>query len=480
MKTGLARIQAAGKSVTLVIFWDHSSATNLSRWGFKCKVGFKCNNMYPLARSAKGLRLGIVVFIGLWCGSLAHADATLLLEEPYGHFGAFTSTGHAAVYLSRVCADSPLVLRRCSEGETGVVLSRYNKVAGYDWLAIPLIPYLYAVEGPDEIPLYANPKIVAFLRNQYRKNHLEAIAPEDATGEPPEGNWTQLVGSAYDRTIYGFSIETTAEQDDNFIREYNSRVNRSRFNLLAHNCADFAKGVINFYYPDTLHRNPIADAGITTPKEIAKLLVKFSARHPELRSSSFIVPQVPGSMPRSTAVHGVAESLLKAKKYVLPITAANPVATGILAVAYVGGGRFDPKKHAMILESGQEMAPPLEATERRSYENQLRVLLAKTAPEMDTRRVEKQWAHVEANGEPQLDEEGRPVLRLRVGEESVDVGIARDNILPTSSAPLAQELLAARLREELRRGGDPKASVPGVMSDWNLLQQLLPARASLN
>jgi len=437
-------------------------------------MGFKSSNMNLLASSGKALRLGLMVCAGLWFAALAHADATLLLEEPYGHFGAFTSTGHAAVYLSRVCADTPLVLRRCSEGETGVVISRYNKVAGHDWLAIPLIPYLYAVEGPDEIPLFANPKIVAFLRNRYRENHLEDIAPDLPSGEPPEGNWTQLVGSAYDRTIYGFAVETTPEQDDEFIRAYNARANRSRFNLLAHNCADFASGVINFYYPDTMHRNLLADAGITTPKEIAKLMVKFSAHHPELRSSSFIVPQVPGSMPRSTPVHGVVESLLKSKKYVLPITVANPAATGVLAVLYLGTGRFDPRKHALILDSGQQLAPPLEATERRSYENQLKSLLAKADPAADPRRLEKRWAQLEARGEPQLDEDGRPVLRMRIGEESVDVGIARNNILSTSAAPLAQELLAARLREELRRSGDPRASASEVMSDWNLLQQLLP------
>ena len=439
-------------------------------------MGFNSSNMNILASSVKALRCSLAVCVGLWFATLAHADATLLLEEPYGHFGAFTSTGHAAVYLSRVCADTPLVLRPCLEGETGVVISRYNKVAGHDWLAIPLIPYLYAVEGPDEIPLFANPKIVAFLRNRYRENHLEDIVPDLPDGEPPEGNWTQLVGSAYDRTIYGFGVETTPEQDAAFIRAYNAQPNRSRFNLLAHNCADFASGVINFYYPDTLHRNLLADAGITTPKEIAKLLVKFSGRHPELRSSSFIVPQVPGSMPRSTPVHGVVESLLKSKKYVLPITVANPAATGVLAVLYLGGGRFDPKKHAMILDSGQELAPPLAADERRSYENQLKSLLAKADPAADPRRIEKRWAQLEANGEPQLDEDGRPVLRVRIGEESVDVGIARNNILPTSAPPLAQELLAARLQEELRRGGDPKASTAEVMSDWNLLRQLLPPK----
>ena len=53
----------------------------------------------------------------------AGASATLLLEEPYGKLGFFSPTGHVAVYLSGVCADSPLVLRGCAQGETGIVLT---------------------------------------------------------------------------------------------------------------------------------------------------------------------------------------------------------------------------------------------------------------------------------------------------------------------------------------------------------------------
>lgn len=408
-----------------------------------------------------------LVAAGLFCAPMARADAALLLEEPYGHLGAFTATGHAAVYLTRVCADSPTMLRRCREGEAGVVISRYNKVAGRDWLAIPLIPYLYAVEESDEIPLYANPKVVAFLRNQYRKRHLEEFAPDQENGEPPEGNWTQLVGSAYDRTIYGFQIETTPEQDDRFIAEYNARANRARYNLIAHNCADFATGAINFYYPGTLHRNYIADIGITTPKEIAKLLVKFSQRHPELESSSFIVPQVPGTMPRSTPVRGILESLLKSKKYILPVAVLHPVITGVMAVAYVGDGRFDPKKHAMILESGRDLEPPLPSRERRDYQSELHEFLSDGVP----RKHDKSWFQLQAAGEPQLDEDGRPVLRLRMGENFVAVGIARENIL-SASPVLARELLTARLQMELRRGGDPKASGAEVMSDWKQLRQI--------
>lgn len=404
----------------------------------------------------------------------AKADATLLLEEPYGHFGAFTATGHAAVYMSRICADSPSVLRGCADGETGIVLSRYNKVAGYDWLAVPLIPYLYAVEESDDIPLFANPKLVAFLRNQYRKKHLETIAPDLPNGEPPTGNWTQLVGAAYDRTIYGFTIETTPQQDDDFIEHYNSEPNRSHFNLLAHNCADFSRGVVNFYYPDTLHRNLIADVGITTPKQIAKLLVKFSKRHPELESSSFVIPQVPGTMPRSTPVHGVVESVLKSKKYLLPVAVLHPVITGFLAAAYVGDGRFDPAKHAMVLESGRDLQPPLPASERKNYESELHSLLAEThVPKRGS------WADLKS-AEPEFDAEGRPMLRLRVGENFVNVGVARGNIFNTTAPPrVTEDLLTARLQTELHRG-DPKASGNDVLNDWELLRQITPSSKPLN
>src|SRR6266571_1211950 len=118
-----------------------------------------------------------LVVMVLACASFAGASATLFLEEPYGKMGFFTATGHAAVYLSGVCADSPVVLRRCAPGETGIVLSRYDAVGGYDWVAIPLIPYLYAVERPEDIPLFADKKIVAFLRDRYRRDHLESLVP---------------------------------------------------------------------------------------------------------------------------------------------------------------------------------------------------------------------------------------------------------------------------------------------------------------
>ena len=127
-----------------------------------------------LANAQGNSRLAQVCTVLLLCLagiSQAHAGATLLLEEPYSYDGAFAGTGHVAVYLSNVCAASPVVLRRCAAGESGVVLSRYDGICGYDWIAVPLIPYLYAVDRTDSVPLFADAKLVSFLRDQYRRDH---------------------------------------------------------------------------------------------------------------------------------------------------------------------------------------------------------------------------------------------------------------------------------------------------------------------
>ncbi len=86
-------------------------------------------------------RLLIWLLLGLAClAPMAKADVAVLLEEPYSYDGALAGTGHAAIYLNRVCAASRTVLRHCLPGEPGVVIRRYQRVAGYDWLAIPLNP----------------------------------------------------------------------------------------------------------------------------------------------------------------------------------------------------------------------------------------------------------------------------------------------------------------------------------------------------
>jgi hypothetical protein len=406
----------------------------------------------------------------------AGASATLLLEEPYGKLGFFSSTGHSAVYLSGVCAETPLMLRRCATGEMGIVLSRYNGVGGYDWIAIPLVPYLYAVENPENVPLFADAKMVAFLRDRYRRKYLEEVAPDLPSGETPGGNWYELVGSSYDRTIYGFEIETTSEQDEALIRKYNSSPNRSHFHTVSRNCADFVKDVINFYQPRALHRSFVADIGVTTPKQMAKTLVKFSTRHPELRLSRTIIPQVPGSMARSTAVHGVVESFFKSKKYIVPSAVVSPIFAGCVAAVFVGSGsgRFDPSRDAMIFALGSDPEPPIGHEDLRAYRKALEHLLAKGNSGTSAGNAAKAWEHMQSKAKAGLDRQGRPVLYMTVGANIVTVGESAENVMTSGAPPqLVEALLEARLQAELQRSSPPSVSEHEIARDWKLLQQAI-------
>ena len=417
----------------------------------------------------------ICIFV-LACVSLAGASTTLLLEEPYGHLGFFTATGHAAVYLSGVCAETPLILRPCAPGETGVVISRYDGIDGYDWLAIPLIPYLYAVDRPEDIPLFADARMVAFLRDRYRRKHLEDIVPDAPNGSAPGGIWYELLGSSYDRTIFGFEIETTPEQDLALIYKLNSSPNRSHFHLLTNNCADFAKDIINFYYPRTLHRSVIADVGITTPKQIAKLLVKFDARHPEIPSSRLVISQVPGSMPRSSSPHGVVESFLKSTKYIVPSAVVSPIFAGCVVAVYVGtgAGRFHPDRDAMVFNPSGDPEPPIARQDRKAYQRQLKQLLARSFPLPPGESIDQAWEKLQSKARTDFDAQDAPVLQMKIGEEIVRLGASPENVFSVNAPPLlVQEMLEAHLLSELRRAPRNGISPSTIASDWNLLQQTL-------
>jgi hypothetical protein len=311
----------------------------------------------------------------------AHASVALLMEEPYGHFGAMNPTGHSAVYLNHVCAASPTELRACRPGESGVVISRYHKIDGLDWVAIPLIPYLYAVDEIGEVPQSVDQAQVAALRDAYRRKHLLDVAKNGSHGTTPKGEWTQLVGSSYDRTIHGFEVTSTAEQDERFIALFNDRRNTGHFNILFHNCADFSRAVLDIYLPHAIHRSIVADIGMTSPKQVARSLVQYGTKHPEAEMSAFVIPQVPGIIQRSKPVKGVAESLMKKKRYVIPMAILTPELTGGLVVAYLAKGRMELPKNALVFNvNDNEMEPgqPLSVQPANSSPN--RTLLSSPAP----------------------------------------------------------------------------------------------------
>jgi hypothetical protein len=311
----------------------------------------------------------ILALVGLICPS-CRAQAALLMEEPYGFFGSVNPTGHNAIYFERICAESPVHLRRCQAGEMGAVISRYMGIDGYDWVAIPLIPYLYSVEDASQVPARVDRETVQRLRSRYREANLMSLGEDLPPGNFVHAGWTQLVGLSYERRIYAFRFETSEKQDDAFIAAMNDRANRSHFNLLFNNCSDFARQMLNFYFPGTFKRSIFPDAGMTTPKYLAYKLERYARRHPETQLTIFEIQQIPGYRRLSRSNKSIAESL-STTGYAIPIALANPYIVGGLLVDYLVRGRYhliprnpqmlSPDNLLALTSSGRAAENPLSA-----------------------------------------------------------------------------------------------------------------------
>jgi hypothetical protein len=276
----------------------------------------------------------------------AHAAVAILLEQPYGKLNIFEPAGHSAIYLDHVCAETPLKLRPCRAGEMGVVLSRYDGIGNHDWVAMPLVPYLYGVASAEEIPDAVDKASEFELRDAYRRRYLESLSQDLPNGDAPHDNWYELVGSAFDRTIYGFQVSTTPQQDAKLIAEFNDEKNTEKYNGMFRNCADFVRVTINRYYPHAIRRNYIADLGLTSPKSVARGLSHYAHKHPDVGFEVFVIPQVMGSLPRS---HNNMDLMECALKRFGALGVLFPPAAGVVAVAYVGHGRFSMPKDAPLL-----------------------------------------------------------------------------------------------------------------------------------
>ena len=287
------------------------------------------------ARSIAFASIGLPV-LAFGCAR-CHAQIAVLMEEPYGFFGSVAPGGHSAVYLDRVCAETPLKLRRCKAGELGAVLTREPDVAGFDWVAIPLLPYLYSVENASEVPKRVNRNFVWRMRHRYHETRLLILGEKLQEGNFFKGGWGLLVGQAYERRMFAFRFETTPEQDDALIARLNAGKNHTRFQYLFNNCADFTRKILNLYFPGAFPRLLFPDAGMTTPKQVTARLVRFARKHPELNLSVFEISQVPGYRRHSGSNRTVFGSLT-CRGYLVPVAMLNPYVAGGMLLDYLAEG----------------------------------------------------------------------------------------------------------------------------------------------
>jgi hypothetical protein len=212
---------------------------------------------------------------------------------------------------------------------------------------------------------------------------------------------------------------------------------------------------------------------------MAKMLTKFSDRHPELQFSRLIISQVPGSMPRSSNVHGVVESFFTSKKYILPSAVVSPIFVGCVAAVYVGTGasHFEPARNAMVFVVGNDPERPLDREDRRAYQLELKHFLAGAYPEKPRQNADKVWKKLQSKAQTGVDEQGRPVLQVEVGNSTVNIGMAADNVMDGNAPPqLVRQLLEARLQSELRSKSSQGLSETEVDRDWKLLQRTVAER----
>ena len=118
----------------------------------------------------------------------------------------------------------------------------------------------------------------------------------------------------------------------------------NHFHGLTRNCADFARRVMNFYFPKAVKPDYMNDFFITTPKAVAHSLTKYAEENPEL---DFRVLHLRRKSPEpSNAVANAAAELsscMSSKKLVIPLAVFSWQGIRAVAASYALTGRFNPE-----------------------------------------------------------------------------------------------------------------------------------------
>jgi hypothetical protein len=273
----------------------------------------------------------------------------LLVGESFDDVGRKVPVGHTTIYLDRVCADGPLKLRMCVPGEpAGVAISRYKNIGTYDWLASPIMQFLYAKDNAGDALQFATPEAVAGLREAYRRRFLSDIFPDPGKQTNQDLEWWESAGMAYNRRFWGYEIATTREQDERFVAAMNLRPNRHAYRTYTANCANFAADLINMYFRGMVQMDRTADLGSMLPKQVARCVARFGAAHPEEHLRVIEILQVPGTTRRSWKVRGGAEAFVKTPRYIVPMVLVQPQFAAMLGLMYAAHGRWELGQGAVI------------------------------------------------------------------------------------------------------------------------------------
>jgi hypothetical protein len=444
--------------------------------------------------------LALVVLLGCF----AHADIGLMLGESTGQgMSRWTSAGHSAVYLSRVCPDGPVHLRLCAAGEQGSVLSNYinfNEDKPYEWNVVPLSVFLYGVDDPANRPLVASPEIRAALQEHFRVTHLGSICPEGPCTDP-KAHWRDVVAATFVRDEYMFLVSTTIEQDLAFIQKFNTLPNVDHYNGFTRNCADFARLVVNTYFPGAARADHINDFWMTSPKAISKSFTHYAVKHPELDFHIVRYTQIPGSYRRSSDARKGTEVAFTSKKWFFPMLLRSNELM-LFTASYMLTGRFNPERElhrrpsdvvtvelVEAREAGKNDDPELKhqlkslaQSERdaefgtksdwQRYDEAINELRGESTSRGFEVQSAKEFAtNMDAHSRVEMDDSGALWLDYVDNNGARRVGISASNVNSQSSdGELVYSLLLARTSAQLSNAPKNREMLPEFQADWQLLQ----------
>ncbi|HET7106646.1 MAG TPA: hypothetical protein VFI38_07540 [Candidatus Acidoferrum sp.] len=426
----------------------------------------------------------------------ASADVGVILNESLGEsMDRITGTGHMAVYFSNICAESPTKLRLCGPGESGSVISTYINIGedrSLEWNIVPLNIYLYGVEDPANRPIFASYKIKNALEDRYRQNYLSGLCDSHSCQTSGKAEWREMVAATLIRGMYIFVVDTSIEQDRQIIDDFNSAPNENHFNGATNNCADFARRIVNTYFPRAAGRDVLNDFGMTSPKSVARTFTHYAQRHPELHLRVMHFAQVPGTIKRSSNVRAGTEQLLRAKKLLIPMAVFAYEALPVVAASYLITGRFNPQKEfekrpaTNLTPENLPAAPHLQAValqdqrdqivgasaDWKNYRKALDTEIEANRNSPEARDRSRLFKFLDEKGTASVTSHGAASMHLADNGEFVSVGVSASNVLaPDSDPQLSYNLLLARASTFLKSPKHRRETMLEFRQDWANLQR---------
>ena len=458
----------------------------------------------PRIRAASLLILFACLLLAL-ATPRASADVGVILNESLGEsMDRITGTGHTAVYFSRICADTPTKLRLCQPGEPGSVMSTYINIGedrSVEWNIVPLNIYLYGVEDPRNRPIFGSFKIKHALEERYRGTYLSGYCDTPVCQTSGKAEWREMVAATLIRGAYMFVVDTSIEQDRQLIAEFNNAPNENHFNGATNNCADFARRIVNTYFPHAASRDVLNDFGMTSPKAVARTFTHYALRHPKLNLRVMHFAQVPGTIKRSSDVRAGTEQLIRSKKLLIPMIVFANQALPAVAGSYVLTGRFNPEKefekHSATNLSPEtaNSVPRLQtvavqnqhtqivgtSAEWENYHKAFDTEIQDSRDSPEVRDSSHFFKFLNEKGTAAIDANGAIWMQLSENSESTSVGVSASNVLaPESNPQLSYELLLARTSTFLKSPKHRRETMPEFHQDWSNLQRASASATALS